>query len=190
MAHGTRVSTATSLMVVGNLKPVRLCSHYKVQNYAEKAHLCPRTGVLKRNVDTWIYVAATLLGMPADSSEDREALLKALRGSVEEGKSSVAHQTGLNRSPFNLMSFLLQETWFDKNPGVVVLPCLDPAAARHWRGESYSIIILCRDVAFVSTADDVANGIGLGKTPRENLHEADDTDIQRWKEFVADALAD
>jgi len=176
MADGTRVSATCSLMTVGSLKPVRLCSHQNVQNYAEKAHLCPKTGVL-RKVDTWIYVAAAVLGMPAESSEDREALLKALRGSVKEGKSSVSHQTGLNRSPFNLMSFLLQETWFDKHPGVIVLPCMDPAAARNWRGESYSIIILCRDVPSVSTAADVANGIGLGKTPPENLHTAKDTDI-------------
>jgi hypothetical protein len=66
--------------------------------------------------------------MPADSSEDREPLLKALRGSVEEGKFSVSHQTGLDRSPFSLLSFLLQETWLDKNPGVIVLPCLEPVA--------------------------------------------------------------
>ena len=60
---------------------------------------------------------------------------------------------GLNRSPLNLISFLLQETWFDKHPGVIELPCLDPQAARNWRGESYSMIILCRDVPSMSTAD-------------------------------------
>ena len=57
----------------------------RLKNYAEKAQLCPKTGEL-RKVDTWIYLASAILGMPANTSEDREALLKALRG--------------LNRSPF------------------------------------------------------------------------------------------
>ena len=187
MVDSNKVSTSTSLMTVEKLKPVRLCSHENVHNYAEKAHLCPKTGP-SRKVDTWIYVAAAVLGMPYNTLKDREALLKALRGSVKEGKSSVTPQTGLNRSPFNLISFLLQETWFDKHPGVIVLPCLEPTAARNWRGESYSIIILCRDVPFVSTAENVATSIALGTTPREKLHAADADDIEKARLLLRQVL--
>ncbi|KAL3924918.1 MAG: hypothetical protein SGILL_000753, partial [Bacillariaceae sp.] len=180
---GNRVSTTSSLMTVRNMRPVRLCSHENVQNYAEKAHLCPKTGA-QRKVDTWIYAAAAVLGMTSNTSADREALLKALRGSVKEESKNVIHLTGLNRSPFNLMSFALQETWFDKHPGVVALPCLDPNEARNWCGESYSIIILCQDVRGISTADDVAASIALTRMPAKNLHEACDEEITKATQLL------
>ncbi|KAL7574143.1 hypothetical protein ACA910_014824 [Epithemia clementina (nom. ined.)] len=182
-----RVATTSSLMTVNSMRPVRLCSHDKVQNYAEKAHLCPKTGA-ERKVDTWIYAAAAVLGMPSDNAADRQALLKALRGSVKEGSKNVIPLTGLNRSPFNLLSFVLQETWFDKHPGVVALPCLNPDEACKWHGESYSIIILCQDVTDVSTADDVAASIALTRTPEQNLHEASEDDITKATQLLRTAV--
>ena len=173
-----RVSTSPALTKLGNKKPVRLCSHEEIVNYAEKAHLCPKTGELGK-ADTWIYAAAAVLGMPSESREDREALLKALRGSVRQGQNNVMHLTGLNRSPFNLMSFLHKDVWFDEHPGVVALPCLSPAEARNWQGGSYSIIILCGNVQNIATADNVAVNIALPRTPHDHLQVATDLDISK-----------
>ena len=115
--------------------------------------------------------------METDSAQNRMRLLKALCGSVKEGHSQALALTGLNRSPFNLLSFLGQETWYDKYPGVVVLPCLDPVNARDWNGSAYSIIILCNNVPGIEDANEIAVNIGLTRTPPEHLHKATEQDI-------------
>ena len=179
----TKVSATKTLMSLkGNdgreIRPVRVCSHRDTENYAEKAHLCPKSGAI-RQVDTWIYAAAAVLGMECDSVKNRMALLKSLRGCVKVGSSQALPLSGLNRSPFNLLSFLGQETWFDINPGVVVLPCLYPNNARDWDGNAYSIIILGNHVPAKATADDIAVNIGLTRTPLEHLHKATEEDITK-----------
>lgn len=167
--NGVSTSTAhTKLGNTTNKKPVRLCSDMETENCAEKARLCPKTGE-NREVDTWIYAAAAVLGMPSDTQEDRQSLLKALRGSVRPGQGNVMYLTGLNRSPYNLLSFLQQDLWFDKHPGVVVLPCLSPAEAREWDGGSYSIIILCNNIRSIATAASIAVNIALPRTPQNSL---------------------
>lgn len=164
------------------IRPIRLCSFENSEKCSEKcsekAHLCPKTGPL-RKVDTWIYVAAAVLGMESDSIQNRKALLKALRGSVNVGNSQVLPLTGLNRSPFNLFSFLGQDIWYDRNPGVVVLPCLDPEGVRDWDGSPYSIIILCNNVPDKGTANNIAVDIGLTRTAPAHLHKATEQDVNK-----------
>ena len=137
----TSISKSENRMLVNGLTPVRLCSSAETANFADKAHLCPKNGKNKKAY-TWIYAAAAVLGMPFDTQEDRIALCKAICGSVSPGNSSVIPASGLNRSPFNLLSFLDQEVWFDKKPGVVVLPVMNEDEARGWNGQSYEILIL------------------------------------------------
>lgn len=174
----TSISKSENRMLVNGLTPVRLCSFDETANFADKAHLCPKNGE-KKKAYTWMYVAAAVLGMPSETQEDRIALCKAVCGSVKEGNSSVTQAAGLNRSPFNLLYFLEQEEWFDKKPGVVVLPVLDEHQARDWNGAPYEIIIMCNDVPGKASAEAIATRIGLTSTNSELIQNGHADDIRK-----------
>jgi hypothetical protein len=172
----TTVSKSPNRMLVDDLTPVRLCSTSEASNVAGKAHLCPKNGKDKKAY-TWIYVAAAALGMPLTTKDDREALCKAVCGSVSQGNTNVTGKTGLNRSPFNLLSFLDQEVWFDNNPGVIVLPVMDEHEARDWSGGPYEVVIMCNDIPTKASADFIAMRIGLTSTEMTLLQDASAEDM-------------
>lgn len=172
----TTVSSSPNRMLVDDLAPVRLCSTCEASNVAEKAYLCPKNGKDKKAY-TWIYAAAAVLGMQLTSREDRESLCKAVCGSVSQGNTNVTGKAGLNRSPFNLLSFLDQEVWFDKHPGVIVLPVMDEYKARDWDGGPYEIVIMCNDIPTTAGADFIATRIGLTSTEQKLLQEASAEDM-------------
>lgn len=124
-----------------------------------------------------MYAAAAVLGMPSETQQDRLALCKAVCGSVKKGNSAATPASGINRSPFNLLSFLEQEKWFDKKPGVVVLPVMGADQARNWDGGPYEIIIMCNDVAGKASAQAIASRIGLTSTGRNLIQHASAGDI-------------
>jgi hypothetical protein len=110
----TLVSESKALMRAGGSQAARLCK--QVDLFAEAAHLCPKTGP-DCKTDTWIYLAAAVLGL---SQEDAPGLMKALHGcyppmaeEVPGQKSSPMESTGLNRSPFNLLHMMEQKYVFD-----------------------------------------------------------------------------
>eukprot|EP00977_Amphora_coffeiformis_P000861 scaffold184_cov179-Amphora_coffeaeformis.AAC.20 len=55
-----------------------------------------------------MYAAAAVLGMPSETQQDRLALCEAVCGNVKGRYSSLRPATGLNRSSFNLLSFLIR----------------------------------------------------------------------------------
>lgn len=174
----TSISKSQNRMLVNGLTPVRLCSSAETINFADKAHLCPKNGKNKKAY-TWIYAAAAVLGMPFDTQEDRIALCKAICGSVSPGNLSVIPASGLNRSPFNLLSFLDQEVWFDKKPGVVVLPVMNEDEARGWNGQSYEILILCNDVPGKASAHAISERIGLTTTKHNLIQDANRDEVSK-----------
>lgn len=106
----TKLSTSQTLMKVKDaegkpLLPVRLCSHEKSAKYAEKAHLCPKTGDA-RKLETWMYAVAAVLGMPTRTRADRAALLKATCGSVPKGKTNVMKWNWCKPFSLQLVVFL------------------------------------------------------------------------------------
>ena len=172
---------SSSVMSVGeNLRIVRLCSFSAANDrddeHADKAHLCPKTGILGK-ADTWLYAASAVLGLGFASQAERVVLSKAIRGSCPPGRQVVQH-TGLNRSHFNLLLFMEQERYFDKSPGVIVLPVFDVEEAKAWRGEAYSVIILCTSRLNITSAQ-MAGRIGLNATDREFVKRASNTDLRK-----------
>lgn len=118
---------------------------------SEEAHLCPSTGKSFK-CDTWLYVASAVLGLDYDEQDDRDCLIRAIRGSYppstcttqdEQNKATTIGLTGLNRCPFNLVSFASQKHWFDANSGVIILPCTTMEEAKNWDGSPYSVLVLC-----------------------------------------------
>jgi hypothetical protein len=89
----TVASHSQALMYVGDVAPVRLCSFPGTANFADKAHLRPKTAV-SRKCDTWIYAAAAGLEMPWNTPESRLPLIKAVCGSCRIG-NQVNDSTGL-----------------------------------------------------------------------------------------------
>ena len=133
-------SDSRNISSVTGVSPVRLCAFPTAANFVDRAHLCPKTSV-NRKTDTWLYVAAAVLGMDSDTEDDRAKLVKALCGSCKPG-GDAEQWTGVNRSPFNLLLFANQRTWYDLNPGVLVLPIKNLREARDWDGGSYEVLIL------------------------------------------------
>ena len=60
---------------------------------AEEAHLCPSTGKTFK-CDTWLYVAAAVLGMAWEGREDRDCLIRAIRGSYPPAATDEAALKG------------------------------------------------------------------------------------------------
>ena len=174
----TSISKSENRMLVNGLTPVRLCSSVETANFADKAHLCPKNGKNKKAY-TWLYVAAAVLGMPFDTQEDRIALCKAVCGSVSPENPSLIPASGLNHSPFNILSFLDQEVWFDKKPGVVVLPVMNEDEARGWNGQSYEILILCNDVPGKASAHAIAERIGVTSTKHNLIQDANKDEVNK-----------
>jgi hypothetical protein len=114
--------------------------------------------------------------MGRDTEDDRAKLVKALCGSCEPG-SDVQKWTGINRSPFNLLLFANQRTWFDQKPGVIVLPVMTLTQARDWDGGSYEVLILCNASTRVATAAEMAVSILLTSTDEALVQHASPTDI-------------
>ena len=162
---------STALSTVNGAHPVRLCAFPNCEEHADKAHLCPKTGISGKT-DTWLYVAAAVLGMRCDTEDDRMALSKALRGSHPVGSRSVTSHTGLNRSPFNLLLFMEQRRYFDEAPGVLVLPVLNVQSAKEWTGGPYSVIVLCSSFIRTITPSQMAVRIGLTSTEEAFVEEA------------------
>ena len=113
----------------------RLCED--VELVAEAAHLCPKTG-FEGKVDTWIYVAQAVLGLQVSNTPSNDDILvmrKALRGcypplpdakpSGKRQKQDTIHNTGLSRSPCNLLSTMDQKYIFDSAACLYVLPVMD-----------------------------------------------------------------
>ena len=153
----------------------RLCED--VQLVAKAAHLCPKTGS-EGKTDTWIYVAQAVLGLQVSdtpSDEDILVMRKALRGCYpplpdakpngKRQKQDTIHNTGLNRSPCNLLSTMDQKYIFDSTACLYVLPVMDVLEAKAWDGGSYKVLILCdNDSQQGATHEEVAMGVGLSRT--------------------------
>jgi hypothetical protein len=168
-------SESKNITSITGVSPVRLCSFPNSSNFIDRAHLCPKTST-GRKTDTWIYVAAAVLGMNRATANDRDNLVKALCGSCEPDKD-VKKLTGLNRSPFNLILFANQRTWYDQEPGVLVLPVMTSAQARDWDGRSYEVLIICSSKSFLARAPEIATSIGLTTTDHALVQHATATDI-------------
>lgn len=175
--------------------PVPLCGKEGAEEDANSAHLCPRSGK-EMTTDTWLYVAAAALGLESDTKEQRNILYKALRGSKlplptgPAGKDKpIIDNTGINRAPFNLMPFLDQKVWFDKYPGVVVLPILSVENMRNWTGEAYSVLILCNDVPAANTsAIEVSQLIGLIMSDFHEQNRATMEDVHNAQAVLAQVV--
>ena len=160
------VSHSKSLMRAGGSIPARLCK--QVDLVAEAAHLCPKTGT-DCKTDTWIYIAAAVLGL---DNEDSSELLKALRGcyppETEETQGrdpATIENTGLNRSPFNLMHMMEQKYVFDATSCVLAIPILDLNEIKRWNGSSYRVIVLCDDDKFQRVShQEIAQSVGITMT--------------------------
>ena len=85
--------------------------------------------------------------------------------------------TGLNRSPFNLLLFASQRTWYDQESGVLVLPVMTSAQARDWDGRSYEVLIICSSNNRLARAPEIAMSIGLTSTDDALVQHATATDI-------------
>lgn len=176
-------SESQKTMAVTGLSPVRLCAG--TQESSEDAHLCPKHGP-DRKIDTWLYVAAAVLGMKSDDKADRQRLYKALRGSSRPDKKGTVDKTGLARCPFNLVSLMEQKTWFGLFSCVMVLPVRSVDEARDWSGGPYSVIVLChQDIRVKDSAAAIAKRIGL---PDTNVTNASPADIQTAQDLLTQVL--
>ena len=160
------VSDSQAVMRAGGAIPARLFHH--VDLVAEAAHLCPKTGA-DCKVETWIYAASAVLGL---SPTDQVPLLKSLCGSLspqkihdEEDKPSTMHNTGLNRSPCNLLLMMEQRYLFDLSSCVVAVPIMKVPDAKEWTGKPYRVIVLCdNEKRGKATYQEVAQRVGLSTT--------------------------
>lgn len=189
-------STSESATSVKNLSPVLLTKGAD-NAVAQEAHLCPSTGKTLK-CDTWMYVCAAVLGMPFETKEDRDSLIRAIRGSYtppvegeEKKKRTTIGLTGINRSPFNLVAFAAQKEWFDTNSGVIILPIMTVDEAKGWNGGSYSIIVLCNDGSTARnlhcTAADIARHIHLN-SPETVTSDATSGDILKAHELLKQSI--
>lgn len=201
-------STSASTTTINNLSPVLLTGR-TTNAVAEEAHLCPSTGKTFK-CDTWLYVAAAVLGMAWEGREDRDCLIRAIRGSYppaatdeaalkgdteDEKKNSkekrkvTMEYTGINRCPFNLVAFASQKNWFDVRSGVMILPCMTMDEAKDWKGGPYSVIVLCNDGKATReskcTAEEIANQIRL---PTAELQDAGEDDIKKAHAILKQAI--
>lgn len=187
--HNTALSSPTS-MNVEHLSSVRLCGPKGAENYVD-ATLCPKSGA-ELNADTWLYVAAAVLGMDSDDRLDRECLYKAIRGSLPPAGSAktitaTTDLTGLNRCPFNSLSMMEHKTWFDSYSGILVLPILSVHHARCWKGGPYSVMILCNHVK-QTAAHDVAVRIGLTRTDLGAENRCTKQDVRTAQELLTQVV--
>jgi len=135
---------------------------------AGAAHLCPKTGA-DCKTGTWMYVAASVLGL---SPEDPLLLMKSLCGSLpppdihnQEDKPSTMHNTGLNRSPCNLLRMMEQKYLFDLSSCVIALPVMKVDEAKAWTGKPYRVVVLCdNEKRGRATFQQVAQRVGLTTT--------------------------
>lgn len=191
-------STSDSTTSVKNLSPVLLTKGAD-NAVAQEAHLCPPTGKTLKS-DTWIYVGAAVLGMPTEEKEDRDSLIRAIRGSLppppavageEKKKRTTIGLTGINRSPFNLVAFAAQKEWFDTNSGVIILPTMTVDEAKRWDGGPYSIIVLCNDGSTARrhhcTAADISRHIHLN-SPETATSDATSADILKAHELLKQSI--
>jgi hypothetical protein len=168
------VADATSPMKARGCRPARLLSNdVALITHDGAAHLIPPTGRAGR-ADTWLYVAAAVLGLghiviDPDHDDDHDnnddavssILLKALRGCWKSAESTLPN-TGLNRSPTNLLKFMDHQYMWGQDTCLLILPILTIEAAKQWTGESYEVIILCDDDRYGrANHRQVAQRIGL-----------------------------
>ena len=171
-------AVSTSLSLVDGVSPVRLCAFPNSEQHADKAHLCPKTGISGK-MDTWLCAASAALGMECEMENDRVAPSKALQGSRAVDARSLTSQTGLNRSPFNFLLFMELKRHFDEAPGVIFLPVLDLNSATIWNGESYSVVILCSRFMRTISPSQMAVRIGLTSTDPTFVEVASSSDIEK-----------
>ena len=207
-------SNSTRPMLAGGAEPAKLVRK-QFDLVAEGAHLCPRTGP-DCKTDTWIYVAAAVLGLRTD---DHGVLLKALRGSLsgpraretaeggddeESDGAKIENKrapptmpsTGLNRSPFNLLYMMEQKYIFDMQSCVLALPVMSAVQAKTWKGTSYSVIVLCDDQKNKpGTAEIVAQSLRLTESVVSVASEDDITSaldllcsVLRFAAFCLDSM--
>jgi hypothetical protein len=171
----TFAAHSPSIMSLRGSRPVRLCSFEYSEEHADRAHLCPKTGNMEK-ADTWIYAASAVLGLGYETPDELSVLSKALRGSCRPGRQISLH-TGLNRCHFNLLLFMEQERFFDKKPGVLVLPVYDVNEAKAWNGQPYSVIVLCTNTLVHITPAQIAGRIGLRDTDPNMIEPASPADL-------------
>ena len=177
------VSMSPSLMSSSH-SAVRLTGKV-TKRIAQKAHLCPKTGVTMK-CDTWLYAVAAVLGMPSETEQDRKSLYRAIRGSKaspdnDESKRAepTKSKTGINRSPFNLLGFASQKEWFDERAGLLILPIMSLDDAKAWDGSPYSVLAVCNtlgaSIGQDVSPDEIASNVFLNRTP---VSRADSIDVQ------------
>jgi hypothetical protein len=169
------VADATTPMKARGSIPARLVSNdvaLITHGSGGAAHLIPPTGRAGR-ADTWLYVAAAVLGLgdiviDPDHDNDDDAvsaiLLKALRGCWKSAESTLPN-TGLNRSPTNMIKFMDHQYVWGQDASsscLLILPILTIDATKGWTGESYEVLILCDDDRYGrANHRQVAQRIGL-----------------------------
>ena len=185
-----RLSNSTTPMRAGGARAAQLFKHCKqVDLVTEAARLCPKTGS-DCKTDTWMYIAAAVLGLPYD---DSSTLLKALHGCYPpmteetEGETpSTMENTGLNRSPCNLLHMMEPKYVFDSTSCVIALPVLDLDEARAWNGKPYRVIILCDNDKLQRAAhQEIAQRLGITMT---NSKAATDRDIEKAISLLSHVL--
>ena len=187
------ISNSPNTMKIAGVNHARLCA--EVEMVADAAHLCPKSAS-DCKTDTWVYVALAVLGLPAGDIPTQDEILtmrKGLRGCLApKPNSNTGNQgharrtmdnTGLNRSPCNLLSTMDQKYIFDSSACLYVLPVMDLAEAKAWDGNSYSVLILCdNDKNRRATHQDVADRVGLSKT---NAAAATSEDVSKAIELLS-----
>ena len=157
------------------------------KHIAQKAHLCPKTGVTMK-CDTWLYAVAAVLGMPSETEQDRKSLYRAIRGSKSKASpdndatkqaEQTKSKTGINRSPFNLLGFASQKEWFDERAGLLILPIMSLDDAKAWDGSPYSVLAVCNtlgaSIGQDVSPDEIASNVFLNRT---HVSRANSVDVQ------------
>ena len=83
----------------------------------------------------------------------------------EDDKPSTMHNTGLNRSPCNLLFMMEQRYLFDLSSCVIALPIMKVADAKEWTGKPYRVIVPCdSEKRGKAMYQEVAQRVGLSTT--------------------------
>ena len=199
-----RPSVSGTTTTIQNYSPVRLTGE-GTRVVAEEAYLCPATGTTMK-CDTWLYIVAAVLGLPSDTKDHRECIIRAIRGSYpptnkgnnddEDMKKKptikTMDKTGINRCPFNLLAFAAQKSWFDVHSGVIILPIMTMEEAKGWDGGPYSVIVLCNNGKVPRkhgvTAADIACNIGLNLTEVAPADDVSEEDLGRVHGLLKQAI--
>eukprot|EP00977_Amphora_coffeiformis_P017305 scaffold5540_cov181-Amphora_coffeaeformis.AAC.8 len=122
---------------------------------------------------------SAVLGLPLETEQDlKKVLVKATRGCIppmketegqmkdEQQKNTKAKMknSGINRSPCNLMYMMEHKFIFDVTACVFAIPIMTLHDAKNWDGGPYSVIILCDKKNGKASAREIAQRLGLSNT--------------------------